>query len=106
MKGQVITVPVAEAPGQFRVGRFGWKNQQASLVSFSSDAYLNEQGITNQFNLAESVPANTGIGGRALCDDVPHNAPFAANAIIKCGEKPHGHVQVFAQFSRASKTPG
>src|SRR6266576_4027309 len=27
MKGQVITVPVAEAPGQFRIGRFGWKNQ-------------------------------------------------------------------------------
>src|SRR2546423_7953016 len=65
MKGQLATVPVAEAPGQFRIGRFGWKDQDASLVSFSSDAYLNEQGITNQFNLLETVPAGTGVGGRA-----------------------------------------
>ena len=34
-------------PGQTRVGRFGWKNQQASLVSFSADAYVNEMGITS-----------------------------------------------------------
>jgi CxxC motif-containing protein (DUF1111 family) len=106
MKGQVITVPVAEAPGQFRIGRFGWKDQQASLVSFSSDAYLNEQGITNQFNLLETIPAGTGVGGRALCDDVPDNAPCAANPSVNCGEDPDGDVQVFAQFMRASKAPG
>ena len=39
---------LAEAPGQTRVGRFGWKNQQASLLSFAGDAYLNEMGITNR----------------------------------------------------------
>src|SRR5882762_6134817 len=105
MKGQIITVPVAEAPGQFRVGRFGWKNQQASLLSFSSDAYLNEQGITNQFNLAEPIPAGTGVGGRALCDDVPDNAPCAANPSVNCGEDPDGDINVFAQFMRASKAP-
>src|SRR5215510_13099206 len=44
----VIQVPVLEAPGNNRVGRFGWKNQMASLLSFASDAYLNEQGITNR----------------------------------------------------------
>src|SRR5262249_36364689 len=49
--GLVIRVPVAEANNATRVGRFGWKNQQASLLSFSSDAYLNEMGITNRFNL-------------------------------------------------------
>src|SRR5205814_7380579 len=47
--GQFIQVPVAEANGTLRGGRFGWKNQQASLLSFASDAYLNEQGITNKF---------------------------------------------------------
>ncbi|MFL6256640.1 MAG: hypothetical protein ACJ74T_16665, partial [Pyrinomonadaceae bacterium] len=47
--GQLIAVPVAEAGGATRFGRFGWKNQQASLLSFASDAYLNEQGITNRF---------------------------------------------------------
>lgn len=29
-----LYVPIVEAPGQTRVGRFGWKDQQASLVSF------------------------------------------------------------------------
>src|SRR6266478_7713003 len=105
MKGQVITVPVAEAPGQFRVGRFGWKNQQASLLSFSSDAYLNEQGITNQFNLQEPVPAGTGVGGLALCDDVPDNAPCKANTSVNCGEDPDGDINTFAEFMRASKVP-
>src|SRR6202048_120158 len=31
--GQLIKVPVAEAGGTLRVGRFGWKNQNSSLVS-------------------------------------------------------------------------
>jgi CxxC motif-containing protein (DUF1111 family) len=30
-----------------RVGRFGWKAQQATLLAFSGDAYRNEMGITN-----------------------------------------------------------
>src|SRR5215831_9840458 len=46
----IIQVPVLESPGQNRVGRFGWKDQMASLLSFSSDAYLNEMGISNRFN--------------------------------------------------------
>jgi len=45
--GQVIEVPVVEAPGQMGVGRFGWKDQHASVLSFVADAYLNEMGITN-----------------------------------------------------------
>src|SRR3984893_4142518 len=79
MKGQVITVPVAEPPGQFRVGRFGWKDQDASLLTFSSGAYLNEQGITNRLATEETIPAGTGQGGRALCDDVPDNTPCNNN---------------------------
>jgi CxxC motif-containing protein (DUF1111 family) len=30
-----------------RIGRFGWKAQQATLLAFSGDAYRNEMGITN-----------------------------------------------------------
>src|SRR5258708_936111 len=41
-------VPIVEAPGQMGVGRFGWKDQHASLLSFSGDPYLNEMGITNR----------------------------------------------------------
>lgn len=33
--------------GRLRVGRFGWKSQQATLLAFSGDAYRNEMGITN-----------------------------------------------------------
>jgi CxxC motif-containing protein (DUF1111 family) len=45
--GQVVQVPIVEARGQMGVGRFGWKDQHASLLSFVADAYLNEIGITN-----------------------------------------------------------
>src|SRR5712692_790292 len=39
--GQAVMVPVLEANNALRVGRFGWKAQHASLLSFSADAYLN-----------------------------------------------------------------
>jgi len=35
------------ASGHQRVGRFGWKAQVATLLTFSGDAYTNEMGITN-----------------------------------------------------------
>ena len=36
------------ATGHRRVGRFGWKAQVATLLTFSGDAYTNEMGITNE----------------------------------------------------------
>jgi CxxC motif-containing protein (DUF1111 family) len=38
---------VDPASGERRVGRFGWKAQQATLLAFGGDAYRNEMGITN-----------------------------------------------------------
>ena len=35
------------ANGRRRVGRFGWKAQIATLLTFAGDAYTNEMGITN-----------------------------------------------------------
>ena len=55
-RGTLVNVPVTEANNTLRIGRFGWKAQHASLVSFSGDAYLNEMGITNPFD---------GFGGRS-----------------------------------------
>ena len=46
--GEAIKVPVLEAPGQTRVGRFGWKDQHSSLLSFIGDANLNEMGVPNR----------------------------------------------------------
>jgi len=45
--GQVVQVLIVEASGRMGVGRFGWKDQYASLLSFIADSYLNEIGITN-----------------------------------------------------------
>jgi CxxC motif-containing protein (DUF1111 family) len=53
--GEFILVPVLEAAGQTRIGRFGWKDQHGSLLSFASDAYLNEQGITNRLNMTDTT---------------------------------------------------
>jgi CxxC motif-containing protein (DUF1111 family) len=47
---------VDAASGRTRVGRFGWKGQQATLLSFSGDAYLNEMGITNRLFPIENAP--------------------------------------------------
>jgi len=35
------------ATNRERIGRFGWKAQQATLLAFSADAYRNEMGVTN-----------------------------------------------------------
>ncbi|HEX6502652.1 MAG TPA: di-heme oxidoredictase family protein [Terriglobales bacterium] len=72
--GEFIQVPVLEAPGQIRGGRFGWKNQQASLLSFASDAYINEQGITNRLN-----PTDTTTVCKTTSDpeDTPDNLGMA-----------------------------
>ena len=46
--GEIVQAPIFEAPGQTRVGRFGWKDQHSSLLSFIADAYVNEMGVTNR----------------------------------------------------------
>lgn len=44
------------ATGKNLVGRFGWKGQQATLLAFAGDAYLNEMGITNRLFPTENAP--------------------------------------------------
>ena len=108
MRGQVIEVPVFEAaPGVKRVGRFGWKNQMASLLSFSSDAYLNEQGITNRFNLVENTSMGlfVGYGNPRNYDIVPDNQPCTVVALGICGEDKDDDISEFATFMRATKAP-
>src|SRR5262249_23044324 len=56
IQGMAISVPILEATnGSTRLGRFGWKNQHASLVSFAADAYLNEMGITSPLQPVENT---------------------------------------------------
>jgi len=44
------------ATGRERIGRFGWKAQQATLLAFAGDAYVNEMGITNRLFPTENAP--------------------------------------------------
>jgi CxxC motif-containing protein (DUF1111 family)/predicted small lipoprotein YifL len=46
--GQYLMVPVLEKPGVMAIGRFGWKDQHASLLSFAADAAFNEMGEGNR----------------------------------------------------------
>jgi CxxC motif-containing protein (DUF1111 family) len=87
-RGQVINVPVFERPGTTRIGRFGHKDQQASLVSFSADAYVNEMGITSPLQ-----PDEPTSNGRVLDDPLP-------------GQDDEGvDVELFALFMRSTKAP-
>lgn len=88
--GQVIQVPVVEAPGKLRVGRFGWKNQNSSLVSFAADAYLNEMGITSPLQPAENSSNGQSVAAFDTVADPEDN-----------GED----VEIFARFLRATKVP-
>jgi CxxC motif-containing protein (DUF1111 family) len=58
------------ATGQRRVGRFGWKAQHATLISFAADAYRNEMGITNDLFPQEAA---FGITEAQMhrCDPIP-----------------------------------
>ncbi|HEX8500037.1 MAG TPA: di-heme oxidoredictase family protein [Pyrinomonadaceae bacterium] len=105
IQGQAISVPVLEAGNAKRVARFGWKDQHASLLSFSGDAYLNEIGITNFLVLKENTSLGRFVGFGSGFDPVPDNQPCDANANIICGEDTAQDVKVFARFMRATKAP-
>ena len=67
------------ASGTERIGRFGWKAQVATLLTFSGDAYLNEMGITNRLFPEENAP-NGDAARLARADEVldPEDAPAAS----------------------------
>ena len=109
-RGTLTAVPVVEANNTLRVGRFGWKSQHASLLSFSGDAYLNEMGITNKFD---------GFGGRSsnAPDAGTHENPAStAEGVIQVTGPPFDPVPdpeddgrdvlAFADFMAATRAPG
>jgi CxxC motif-containing protein (DUF1111 family) len=95
MRGQVINVPVSEQPGATRTGRFGWKNQQASLLSFSADAYLNEMGITSPLQPTENTSNGVDVSS---FDKVPlgHSSDVDNEGV---------DTELFALFMRSTKAP-
>jgi CxxC motif-containing protein (DUF1111 family) len=96
-RGTIIRVPVLEAPGTTQIGRFGWKNQHASLLSFSADAYLNEMGITSPLLPNENSSNGASVAG---FDNVPDPEDPAAPG------HPFGEdVEAFARFMRSTRVP-
>jgi CxxC motif-containing protein (DUF1111 family) len=87
--GEAVEVPVLESPGQARIGRFGWKDQHSSLLSFIGDAYLNEMGVTNRLRSKDVTTV-----GKITPDpeDTPDNLGLA-------------DIDHFAEFIRGTKAP-
>jgi CxxC motif-containing protein (DUF1111 family) len=88
--GDAIRVPIVEAGNARRVGRFGWKCQHGSLVSFAADAYLNEMGITSPLQ-----PTENSSNGESI----------AAYDVVPDPEDEGDDIEAFARFMRATKVP-
>lgn len=87
--GEVVEAPIFESPGQTRVGRFGWKDQHSSLLSFIADAYVNEMGVTNRLR---KVDVTNVCKTTTDPEDHPDNLGLA-------------DIDHFAQFIRGTKVP-
>jgi CxxC motif-containing protein (DUF1111 family) len=92
------SIVVDVATGQQRVGRFGWKAQQATLLAFAGDAYLNEVGITSRLFPTENAPnGNTNL--LAIADTVADPEDVVDPATGKAD------IDTFADFMRFLAPP-
>ena len=110
LKGYAVPVPVVvsgaiNADGSLsfnlveRLGRFGWKCQEASLINFAAGAYINEIGITNPLN-----PKEDKSNGRDVSQFDQVLDP--EDKVEKHKDRPFGDdVNAFAEFMRATKAP-
>ena len=102
--GQAVKVPVPESEGPDRIGRFGWKDQHASLLAFAGDAYLNEMGITNRLQPTEV----TTICNPPVTTTVPNNDPTKVtepNSLADPNDNNLEDIDHFASFMRSLKAP-
>jgi CxxC motif-containing protein (DUF1111 family) len=114
LKGLPVLVPVvvrgkkgADSEFEFefveRIGRFGWKCQEASLVNFSAGAYLNEIGITNPLNPKENLSNGRDVSQFDTVAD-PEDGVDPKDPDNQ--QHPFGDdVKAFARFMRSTKAP-
>src|SRR5215831_15290544 len=124
MQGLPIIVPVAVAvktvadgePDEFefvlRIGRFGWKAQEASLLNFSANAYLNEMGITSPLQPNENRSNGRDVSQFDEVADPEDEAQPKPNLSTPKPTKPDDFlhpfgedVEAFARFMRSTKVP-
>jgi CxxC motif-containing protein (DUF1111 family) len=86
------------ASGDLRVGRFGWKAQQATLLAFAGDAYVNEMGITNRLFPTENAPN----GDQAMLAQFDHVADPEDTTDPATGK---ADIDRFADFMRLLAPP-
>jgi len=89
IQGEAIEVPIFESSGQNAVGKFGWKDQDPTILSFSADAYLNEMGVTNRLK-----PKDVTSVCKVTSD--PEDTPDALGL---------ADIDHFAQFIRGTLAP-
>ena len=93
VRGTAPEVPVVEGDGSARIGRFGWKAQHASLISFAADAYLNEMGITSPLFPDENTSNGVYVGFGTKYDPIPDPEDDGVDVVG------------FAFFMRSTKAP-
>src|ERR1700676_2335824 len=102
--GQALKVIVPESEGGDRIGRFGWKDQHASLLAFAGDAYLNEMGITNALQKTEV----TTTCNPPVATTVPNTDPTKItepNSLPDPTDNNLEDIDHFASFMRSLKAP-
>jgi CxxC motif-containing protein (DUF1111 family) len=106
--GVAIWVPVLEASGaeNKRIGRFGWKDQHASLLSFAADAYLNEMGITSRLQPEEvTLVCNPAVSAAKPPAKPPAGTVTEPNSQPDPNDNNLEDIDHFARFMRATKAP-
>src|SRR5207244_666850 len=86
----------------FRIGRFGWKAQEASLLNFSAGAYLNEMGITSPLQPIENKSNGRDVG---QFDPVADPEDKVAEDASKNEDSFGEDVDAFTRFMRSTKVP-
>jgi CxxC motif-containing protein (DUF1111 family) len=115
MEGFAVVVSAAVAPTRGpdgkddfvlveRIGRFGWKCQEASLLNFSAGAYVVEMGITSPLQPQENTSNGRDV---SMFDKVPDPEDKKVDP-----EDPHKvehpfgvDVESFTRFMRSTKVP-
>ncbi|HKS39292.1 MAG TPA: di-heme oxidoredictase family protein, partial [Blastocatellia bacterium] len=76
---------------------FGWKDQQASLLSFSADAYVNEMGITSNFPQTDQENTSNGVSVAAFDN--------CGAGCVDPEDADNEDIGLFATFMRGLRAP-
>ena len=116
MKASPVVVPVAveakkgaDGKPEFvfveRIGRFGWKCQEASLLNFSAGAYLNEMGITSPLQPKENLSNGRDVSKYDKVADPEDKLVDPKRSETKRSTRSATTSKSFTRFMRSTKAP-